>query len=169
MTEKVKVGRSIVCVGFLCVVILLGGCATGAAYSAASVQQGKAIVYVYRERHMNDAPGFIDKIFINGIEIGALVSKGYFVCHVSPGPVKVSREMKFTGLGLIGALLDKGQRNVPVLTFSAAPAQEYFVMWKNAPTLVGYTPKNNVVLLKAKTDAMPMITRCRLIGEVNVP
>jgi len=168
--NKNKVFQLIAWGGIALSSIMSGGCATGPVYSPSPEKPEKAIIYIYREHHGNNAPGVVDTLYINNNKVGALYYRGYYVCYAPPGQIDISREMMFVGVGLLDRLFDIGQKDMVRLSINASAGQEYYVMWKNGNTMsYTYSVRDNQLVLKTKETASPMIKKCRLLGEIDIP
>jgi hypothetical protein len=68
---------------------LVAGCVAGTtSFQKADVDQGKALVYVFRPESVF-ARGEMFKLEVNGTKQGMLLNNGYIPVHVDPGEVNV--------------------------------------------------------------------------------
>lgn len=67
---------------------LLAGCASSVSFQKANVEQGKALVYVFRPESVF-ARGEMFKLEVNGSIQGMLLNNAYLPVQVSPGEVKL--------------------------------------------------------------------------------
>jgi len=142
------------------------GCTKGPMYFPVSVQHNEAIIYIYRE-NAPLAHAFMDNIFLNGVMLGPLPAGGYYVCHVPPGQIELSRQMKYTGLFAVEWVLDQGESEKPVLTFTAEPSKQYYVEWTCSAPIAGGSVSRHLAL-KSKKEIINHIIECRLIKEITI-
>jgi hypothetical protein len=123
------------------VAFILIGCATGERFvKPTPPPEGKAAVYVFRERSIVGAAG-ASEIFINGQNLGRLPPGGYFIYYADPGEVVFSGQEDWAYVPLVmnvviaaGKLSDS--KNKPILHFPVEAGKYYFVQWMLSRELV---------------------------------
>lgn len=84
---KVRKASLLVVVGLL--VTLMAGCASSVPFQKANVEQGKALVYVFRPNSPL-ARGELFKLEMNGVMQGMLVNNAYLPLQATPGEVTLT-------------------------------------------------------------------------------
>jgi hypothetical protein len=143
----------------LIVVCLLSGCATGPRFAGpVAVPDGKAVVYVYRERRGLGSGGSPD-IFINGEKVVKLISGGFYIYYADPGDVVFSNQFAIGPLGILWAVVDRiaEAKKRAILQFQAEAGKTYYVEWS-----LGYK-----VALREPEQASKILQDCSLLDSAK--
>jgi hypothetical protein len=147
--------------------ILLQGCATsGPDFREVSpAQDGRPVVYVYRESRMQGAAGSF-AIYLNGKELGKLKNGGYFQLTLDSGPNVLSNQPTFGLINVIpwvAVLTALSKVTVDwekegALLIEAKPQATYYVQWMLGGSMH----------LRTRDEAMPVLSTTKRLSIAEV-